>query len=134
MKVEVTRVVNIPTTTVDHTYDGEGYGLILKVEDNKTRKKSDVVMQEATPDDDSKDNDAKGKDVQNGADLPTVGGTAKLTHSTNQNQTNPSNMSSKQAQAQSLPMLKVGLIDCHGSPQNLQSLHLQVLMCAVIQW
>jgi hypothetical protein len=37
MLVEVTRVELIPTTTVDHTYDGEGYELILKVEGENSK-------------------------------------------------------------------------------------------------
>jgi hypothetical protein len=54
MKVEVTRVEFIPTMLVDHTYDGEGYGLLFKVEREKVNDKVDEVMQEANLDDDAK--------------------------------------------------------------------------------
>ncbi|KAM0836398.1 hypothetical protein ACQ4PT_062345 [Festuca glaucescens] len=68
MNVEVTRVEHIPTTTVDHTYDGEGYGLIFKLEGEQVKSKDDVAMQDANPDDDSKNGEGKNKDVPKGSD------------------------------------------------------------------
>jgi hypothetical protein len=35
MLVEVSRVQFIPTTTIDHRYDGQGYGLILKLKNRR---------------------------------------------------------------------------------------------------
>ncbi|KAM0863012.1 hypothetical protein ACQ4PT_044882 [Festuca glaucescens] len=61
MLVEVTRVELIPTTTVDHTYDGEGYGLIFKVEGEQLKDKPDVHMKDAHPPEDSNDGEGKGK-------------------------------------------------------------------------
>ncbi|KAM0863090.1 hypothetical protein ACQ4PT_044819 [Festuca glaucescens] len=77
MKVEVTRVELIPTTTVDHTYDGEGYGLIFKVEGDQGKGKVDAVMHDANPDDDSENKDKvkeapKGVDTNSGITKPTA--------------------------------------------------------------
>jgi hypothetical protein len=62
MKVEDTRVEDIPTTTVDHVYDGEGYGLILKVEREPAKEKSNVVVQDVNSTDDSMNEDAERQD------------------------------------------------------------------------
>ncbi|KAM0888797.1 hypothetical protein ACQ4PT_028120 [Festuca glaucescens] len=117
MKVEVTRVEHIPTTTVDHVYDGEGYGLLFKVEGAKPKDKSDVVMQEANLDDDSKDADGKGKEMEKGSDLAPMGGSAKSTSAQLPNLPKPSSFLTKQAHDISLPMLRVGRIDCTNSLQ-----------------
>ncbi|KAM0839720.1 hypothetical protein ACQ4PT_060123 [Festuca glaucescens] len=110
MLVEVTRVENIPTTTVDHTYDGKGYGLLFKVEGEKGKEKSDETMQEANPEDDSKgsaiqDNESFKKDEH-----PPMGGPAK----SSMNDSNPpkSDFPAKQTHDLSLPVLRVGMIDC----------------------
>ncbi|KAM0826418.1 hypothetical protein ACQ4PT_068893 [Festuca glaucescens] len=76
MKVEVTRVEFIPTTTVDHTYGGEGYGLLFKVEGEKAKIKSDVVMQDTDMDDDTKGTEGEEKEFSKDADL-APGGQAK---------------------------------------------------------
>lgn len=118
MKVEVTRVEYIPTTTVDHVYDGEGYGLVFKVEDEKVKVKSDVVMQEANSEDDDKDAEGKGKEIPKGSDLDPTGGQAKSVSDQHPNPTKPSSFSTKQAHHLYLPMLRVGLVDCPNPPQT----------------
>ncbi|KAM0828979.1 hypothetical protein ACQ4PT_067175 [Festuca glaucescens] len=77
MLVEVTRVEHILTTTVDHTYDGEGYGLLFKVECEKGKEKSDVIMQDVNPGDDSKDPEGKNKECPKRAEPPPMDGTTK---------------------------------------------------------
>ncbi|KAM0823548.1 hypothetical protein ACQ4PT_070805 [Festuca glaucescens] len=74
MKVEVTRAEFIPTTTVDHTYDGAGYGLLFKPEDGQIKIKSDVVMQEANMDDDANGKEDKEEDSVKDANLAPLGG------------------------------------------------------------
>jgi hypothetical protein len=44
MLVEVTRVECIPTTIVDHTYDGQGNGLIFKLEEEHNIEKTMMMM------------------------------------------------------------------------------------------
>ncbi|KAM0927551.1 hypothetical protein ACQ4PT_002786 [Festuca glaucescens] len=117
MKVEVTRQEHIPTTIVDHTYDGEGYGLIFKVEAGSSKDKSDVDMQEANPGDDSNGSDGKGKELPKGAEPPPTGGPAKPS-AANPIQSMPSTFSSNQAQTMSLPTLRVGSIDCYYYPKS----------------
>ncbi|KAM0915495.1 hypothetical protein ACQ4PT_010810 [Festuca glaucescens] len=78
MLVEVTRVEYIPTTTVDHMYDGQGYGLIFKLETEITTEKVDVVMNEANTGGDAGQDEGKGKEVPKGMDRSS-GGDAKST-------------------------------------------------------
>jgi hypothetical protein len=47
MLVEVTRVEHIPTTRVDHMYDGQGYGLLFKLESEVIKEQDDVDMNDA---------------------------------------------------------------------------------------
>ncbi|KAM0922931.1 hypothetical protein ACQ4PT_005868 [Festuca glaucescens] len=109
MLVEVTRVEFIPKTTVDHTYAGQGYGLIFKLETDHSKDKSDVEMHEVTPDDDSKKEEGTGHEKSTDGDF-TPGGDAKM--QTPKPAPSKQNLSSKQAAALSLPVLRVGLIDC----------------------
>ncbi|KAM0829066.1 hypothetical protein ACQ4PT_067114 [Festuca glaucescens] len=82
MKVEVTRVEFIPTTTVDHTYDGQGYGLIFKLGDGQVKGKDDVDMDDANSDDASKNGEDKNKEgnwiVHLSSPMWSAGLTAKL--------------------------------------------------------
>jgi hypothetical protein len=48
MRVEVTSIAHIPGT-VDHTFEGVGYGLTFEVEGGKPPLKTDVHMQDADP-------------------------------------------------------------------------------------
>ncbi|KAM0925249.1 hypothetical protein ACQ4PT_004351 [Festuca glaucescens] len=118
MKVEVTCEEFIPTTTVDHMYDGEGYGLIFEHEKEPAKAKVDVDMQDANLGDDSKDSDGKGKEVPKGLEPPIVGGPSKSNSVINSIKPNASNVSSKQAQNLSMPALRVGLVDCPLTPWN----------------
>jgi hypothetical protein len=109
MLVEVTRVEHIATTTVDHTYEGEGYGLIFKVEGGQ-KNKSDVHMQDVDPSVDPKDGEAKDNE-DSGADpkdAPT-----KIAPKAQPIQPKTNNAPSKQAQHVSLPVVRVGNIDCY---------------------
>ncbi|KAM0904909.1 hypothetical protein ACQ4PT_017693 [Festuca glaucescens] len=56
----VSRPECIPTTTVDHMYEGEGYGLIFTCETELGKVKSDVTMQEASEEDDKRNDDSNG--------------------------------------------------------------------------
>jgi hypothetical protein len=119
MKVEVTRVEFIPTTTVDHTYEGKGYGLIFKLESDQATTKSDVVMQEADPDEDA--NGAKGgkqKEVAKDANLAPLGGPTN-TKFGQQNQSSNSDPPNLQEQC-SMPVWRVGQIDCIYTPEPQQ--------------
>lgn len=113
MKVEVTRVELIPTTTVDHTYDGEGYGLIFKVEDDQGKGKVDAVMHDASPDDESENKKDKVKEAPKGVDTNST--ITKPTAAPNPIQPKTNNVPPKQVHA-SLPMIRVGQIDCHTTP------------------
>jgi hypothetical protein len=110
MLVEVTRVEHLPTTTVDHTYDGQGYGLLFKLESQPGKEKDDVVMNEVTPDDDAADEKGKGKELPKGTNL-TQGDASASTQvpNTDRPQNNPN--LSKQVGA-SMPVCRVGQIDC----------------------
>ncbi|KAM0861303.1 hypothetical protein ACQ4PT_045978 [Festuca glaucescens] len=110
MLVEVTRVEYIPTTTVDHTYAGQGYGLIFKLESNQSKDKSDVEMHEVTPDGDPKKEEGNGHEMAKDGNL-NLGGDAKIAQTPKQVPPKQ-NLPSKQAGALSLPALRVGLIDC----------------------
>ncbi|KAM0874760.1 hypothetical protein ACQ4PT_037233 [Festuca glaucescens] len=114
MKVEVTWVENIPTTTVDHTYDGQRYGLIFKLEARQGKEKTDVVMQDANLGDDLKNAEGKDKEVLKGDDS-SMGGLAKSSSAPNPVIPKPTNVPSKQAHDLSAPVLRVGLIDCYES-------------------
>ncbi|KAM0911789.1 hypothetical protein ACQ4PT_013217 [Festuca glaucescens] len=83
MLVEVTRVEHILTTTVDHMYDGQGYGLIFKLESEPIKEQDDVVMNEAITGDDARNEEGKGKVVPKGTDRST-GGDANSTPTANQ--------------------------------------------------
>jgi hypothetical protein len=113
MKVEVTRVELIPTTTVDHTYDGEGYGLIFKVEDDQGKGKVDAVMHDASLDDESENKKDKVKEAPKGVDTNST--ITKPTAAPNPIQPKTNNVPPKQVHA-SLPMIRVGQIDCHTTP------------------
>jgi hypothetical protein len=54
MLVDVTRAEFIPKTTVDHVYDGEGYGLLFKAENGNGDVDDDTDMDEAPPEDENK--------------------------------------------------------------------------------
>ncbi|KAM0867796.1 hypothetical protein ACQ4PT_041749 [Festuca glaucescens] len=112
MLVEVTRVELIPTTTVDHTYDGEGYGLIFKVEGEQLNDKPDVHMQDAHAPEDSKDGEGKGKDDKT---TDPKSGPAKSTLDVNPTLPKANNVPAMQAQNLSLPVLRVGQIDYYDS-------------------
>ncbi|KAM0913218.1 hypothetical protein ACQ4PT_012284 [Festuca glaucescens] len=105
MLVEVTRVEHIPTTTVDHTYDGEGHGLLFKVEGEKGKEKTDEIMQEANPEDDSKGSDGQDNESSKKDEPPPMGGPAK----SSMNNSNPpkSDFPTKQTHDLSLPVLRV---------------------------
>ncbi|KAM0836526.1 hypothetical protein ACQ4PT_062283 [Festuca glaucescens] len=116
MKVEVTRPEFIPTTTVDHTYGGKGYGLLFKVEGEKAKIKSDVVMQDTDMDDDTKGTEGEEKEFSKDADL-APGGQAK-NNSGQQNAPTTSSLPILQAQC-SMPMVRVVLITCTNPPQSI---------------
>ncbi|KAM0835705.1 hypothetical protein ACQ4PT_062781 [Festuca glaucescens] len=116
MKVEVTRAEFIPTTTVDHTYDGAGYGLLFKPEDGQIKIKSDVVMQEANMDDDANGKEDKEEDSVKDANLAPLGGVDKNS-SGQQNPPNTSSIPNLKAHC-SMPMVRVGLIDCTDPPHS----------------
>ncbi|KAM0834650.1 hypothetical protein ACQ4PT_063452 [Festuca glaucescens] len=109
MLVEVTRVEHIPTTTVDHTYEGEGYVLIFKVE-GEQKNKSDVHMQDVNPSEDPKD--GEGKDNEDSGADPKDGPT-KLAPKAQPIQPKTNNAPTKQVQHVSLPVVHVGKIDCY---------------------
>jgi hypothetical protein len=54
MLVDVTRAKFIPKTTVDHVYDGEGYGLLFKAENGNGDVDDDTDMDEAPSEDENK--------------------------------------------------------------------------------
>ncbi|XP_051181965.1 uncharacterized protein [Lolium perenne] len=113
MLVEVTRAEFIPTTTIDHTYDGKGYGLIFKVEEQKGKGKLDVDMQEASPEDEPKESDGKDDDLpkqDKPPNSPPAPGQPKNPFVSNSSK--PSTNSNNQTQAYSMPNLKVGSITC----------------------
>ncbi|KAM0821614.1 hypothetical protein ACQ4PT_072068 [Festuca glaucescens] len=109
MLVEVTRVEHIPTTTVDHTYEGEGYGLIFKVE-GEQKNKSDVHMQDVNPSEDPKD--GEGKDNEDSSADPKDG-PIKLAPKAQPIQPKTNNAPTKQVHHVSLPVVRVGKIDCY---------------------
>ncbi|KAM0884242.1 hypothetical protein ACQ4PT_031104 [Festuca glaucescens] len=82
MRVEVTRKENIPPTTVDHVYDGEGYDLIFKVEGAQVAEKVDIIMDDANHDNDSKKSQSK-KGEQKGSDLAKGSERTNNSNSTN---------------------------------------------------
>jgi hypothetical protein len=108
MLVEVTRAEHIPTTTVDHLYDGKGYGLIFKRESDLGKEKSDIVMYEAAPGDDSSKEDGNGK-LPKDADSSSGGPAASTPAPPLDTSKNP--IPSKKAGG-SMPVLRVRLIDC----------------------
>ncbi|KAM0916242.1 hypothetical protein ACQ4PT_010324 [Festuca glaucescens] len=69
MRVEVTGIEHIPKATVDHTYEGVGYGIIFKVEGAVDEHVDDEVMQDADPGGNHKaeENDNKHTDMEAGA-------------------------------------------------------------------
>ncbi|KAM0848905.1 hypothetical protein ACQ4PT_054098 [Festuca glaucescens] len=109
MLVEVTRVEHLPTTTVDHTYDGQGYGLLFKLESQPGKEKDDVVMNEVTPDDDAAEEKGKGKELPKGTN-PTQGDASVSTQvpNTDRPQNNP-NLSTQVGA--SMLVCRVGQID-----------------------
>jgi hypothetical protein len=62
MLVDVTRPEFIPRTTVDHVYDGNGYGLLFKAENGNGDVDDDTDMDEAPSDDRDKKQDEVPKD------------------------------------------------------------------------
>lgn len=77
MKVEVTRVEHIPKTSVDHRYEGEGYGLLCKVEENIAPTSKDVIMDDADSDENKKKNgDESNNDKHNLGNESIPGGMA----------------------------------------------------------
>jgi hypothetical protein len=118
MLVEVTRAEHIPKTTVDHTYDGQGYGLIFRLEEVKGKgKKEDAEMHDVDPDDGSKEEDGKNKEAPKKDDPPPKEGPATLSSSAAVMPTKQSTGMSNQTQVLSLPSMKVGQIDCQLSPK-----------------
>nr|XP_051219774.1 uncharacterized protein LOC127336947 [Lolium perenne] len=111
MLVEVTRVEHIPTTTVDHMYDGQGYGLIFKLESDLTKIKEDVLMSDAPSSDDATNDEVKGKETPKGKDQPSSGG-ANSTSLPNQDPPVHNSQQHTSAKGCSLPVFKVGQIDC----------------------
>ncbi|XP_051190784.2 uncharacterized protein [Lolium perenne] len=111
MLVEVTRAEFIPTTTVDHMYDGQGYGLIFKLETDIITEKADVVMNEANTGGDAGQDEGKGKEVQKDMDRSS-GGETNATPAVNQDPPKQNAPQNKQVKGNSLPVLRVGLIDC----------------------
>ncbi|KAM0924563.1 hypothetical protein ACQ4PT_004553 [Festuca glaucescens] len=114
MLVEVTRVELIPTTTVDHTYDGEVYGLIFKVE-GEHKDKSDVHMQDADPTDDPNDGEGNGKEDTSS---DPKGDPVKPAPASKPIPPKMNNAPVKQVQNLSLPTLRVGQIDCYESARS----------------
>jgi hypothetical protein len=137
MLVEVTRVEYIPTTTVDHMYDGQGYGLLFKLENQPTKEKEDVVMNESSSGDDANKDKGQSKEMPTGTDSfgtevnPTpkqkqdpprhsspqnkqVQGCHLVDHSTPKPKQYPSMKTpeNKHFLGCSLPAIKVGQIDC----------------------
>ncbi|KAK1612226.1 hypothetical protein QYE76_035899 [Lolium multiflorum] len=118
MLVEVTRAEHIPKTTVDHTYDGQGYGLIFRLEEVKGKgKKEDAEMHDVDPDDGSKEEDGKNKEAPKKDDPPPKEGPATLSSSAAVMPTKQSTGMSNQTHVLSLPSMKVGQIDCQLSPK-----------------
>jgi hypothetical protein len=112
MLVEVTRPEYIPATTIDHTYEGKGYGLIFKLEVEKSKDKIDVDMQEASTEDDPKDSDSKDKELPKRDEPPSMDMSTKTSSGVNKIPPKTSNVTPKQALALSMPVLRVGSIDC----------------------
>jgi hypothetical protein len=66
MLVDVTRPELIPKTIVDHVYEGDGYGLLFKVENGNGDIDDDTDMDEAPSDDkNDKPDEHKGSDENN---------------------------------------------------------------------
>jgi hypothetical protein len=57
MLVDVKRPEFIPKTTVDHVYEGDGYGLLFKAENGNGDVDDDTDMDEAPSDDKNKKQD-----------------------------------------------------------------------------
>jgi hypothetical protein len=62
MLVDVTRAEHIPKTTVDHVYEGDGYGLLFKAENRNGDVDDDTDMDDAPTDDKNKKQDELKKD------------------------------------------------------------------------
>ncbi|KAM0847605.1 hypothetical protein ACQ4PT_054888 [Festuca glaucescens] len=105
LKAEVTCKEYIPTTTVDHVYDGEGYGLTFKVEDVQEYEKTDVVIDEVNLEDESKQSQNKGSDETKGSDLNSASGSANTANASKSDPPIPNNVMNKQAQSLSLSIM-----------------------------
>ncbi|KAM0873908.1 hypothetical protein ACQ4PT_037759 [Festuca glaucescens] len=116
MLVEVTRVEHIPTTTVDHTYGGQGYGLLFKLESQPDKQTDDVDMKEVNPDDDALKDLGKEKEVPNGTNPPFSGAAASAKDPKIDKTLNNTNQS-KQVGG-SMPVCRVGQIDCPSDEQS----------------
>ncbi|KAM0921912.1 hypothetical protein ACQ4PT_006547 [Festuca glaucescens] len=87
----------------------KGYGLLFKVKGEKGKEKTDEIMQEANPKDDSKGSDGQDNESSKKDEPPPMGGPAK----SSMNNSNPpkSDFPTKQTHDLSLPVLRVGMND-----------------------
>jgi hypothetical protein len=116
MLVEVTRVEHIPTTTIDHTYGGQGYGLLFKLESQPDKQTDDVDMKEVNPDDDASKDLGKDKEMHNGTNPPSSN-VADPAKDSKINKT-PNNTNQSKQVGGSMPVCRVGQIDCPSVEQS----------------
>ncbi|KAM0921911.1 hypothetical protein ACQ4PT_006547 [Festuca glaucescens] len=116
----MTKIINVPVSgtsmflhfeewsaaDLDQFYLTKGYGLLFKVKGEKGKEKTDEIMQEANPKDDSKGSDGQDNESSKKDEPPPMGGPAK----SSMNNSNPpkSDFPTKQTHDLSLPVLRVG--------------------------
>jgi hypothetical protein len=115
MLVEVTRAEHIPTTTVDHLYDGKGYGLIFERETEIGKVQMDITMHDDNADEDAPSEEGSGK-----RPMDSAAGSEGKDMQAKTPPAAPADASGKQVPAKqvggSLPAVRVGFFDCPSPP------------------